>query len=199
MDVMSLGRGEATNKSLCLPSGFAKGGSRERCLPVFFSEKKTERNRKKKTEKTEKKNGKKRKIPERKQGKKRTKTERKQGKTEKKNKKTEENGNKKKRKKSEATRFRRPLLRNPDCQDREEHSMDRCRCRPELSDLGVIGPCAFQREIHMDQSLGLRTRRPPTGVFGPFGPEVPLGVSERVSPKIGVCPKVSGEVPLGPF
>ena len=45
----------------------------------------------------------------------------------------------------------------------------------------------------------LRTRRPPTGVFGPEGPEVPLGVSERVSPKIGVCPKVSGEVPLGPF
>ena len=44
----------------------------------------------------------------------------------------------------------------------------------------------------------LRTRRPPTGVFGPEGPEVPLGVSERVSPKIGVCPKVSGEVPLGP-
>ena len=41
--------------------------------------------------------------------------------------------------------------------------------------------------------LGLRTRRP-TGVFGPFGPEVLLGVSERVSPKIGVCPKVSGEV-----
>ena len=45
----------------------------------------------------------------------------------------------------------------------------------------------------------LRTRRPLTGVFGPFGPEVPLRVSERVSPKIGVCPKVSGEVPLGPF
>ena len=47
--------------------------------------------------------------------------------------------------------------------------------------------------------MDLRTRRPPTGVFGPFGPEVLLGVSERVSPKIGVCPKVSGEVPLGPF
>ena len=47
--------------------------------------------------------------------------------------------------------------------------------------------------------LELRTRRPPTGVFGPEGPEVPLGVSERVSPKVGVCPKVSGEVPLGPF
>ena len=46
---------------------------------------------------------------------------------------------------------------------------------------------------------GLRTRRPRTGVFGPFGPEVPLGVSETVSPKIGVCPKVSGEVPLAPF
>ena len=45
----------------------------------------------------------------------------------------------------------------------------------------------------------LRTRQPPTGVSGPFGPEVPLGVSKRVSPKIGVCPKVSGEVPLGPF
>ena len=37
------------------------------------------------------------------------------------------------------------------------------------------------------------------GHFGPFGPEVPLRVSERVSPKIGVCPKVSGKVPLGPF
>ena len=36
-------------------------------------------------------------------------------------------------------------------------------------------------------------------VFGLFGPEVHLGVSLRVSPKIGVCPKVSGEVPLGPF
>ena len=47
--------------------------------------------------------------------------------------------------------------------------------------------------------LTLRTRRPPTGVFGPFGPEVPLGVSQRVSPKIGVCPKGSGEVFLGPF
>ena len=46
--------------------------------------------------------------------------------------------------------------------------------------------------------LSLRTRRPPTGVFGPLGPKVLLGVSERVSPKIGVCPKVSGEVPLGP-
>ena len=46
----------------------------------------------------------------------------------------------------------------------------------------------------------LRTRRPPTGVFGPFGPfgpEVPLGVSERVSPKIGVCPKVSRRSALG--
>ena len=49
------------------------------------------------------------------------------------------------------------------------------------------------------EAQALRTRQPPTGVFGPFGPEVPLGVSERVSPKIGVCPKVSGEVPLGPF
>ena len=45
--------------------------------------------------------------------------------------------------------------------------------------------------------FGLRKTRPPTGVFGPFGPEVHLGVSERVSPKIGVCPEVSGEVPLG--
>ena len=31
----------------------------------------------------------------------------------------------------------------------------------------------------------------PTGVFGLFGPEVHLGVSERVSPKIGVRPEVS--------
>ena len=62
------------------------------------------------------------------------------------------------------------------------------------------GPQLGIRPNPCDQKLcGLRTRRPPTGVFGPFGPEVPLGVSERVSPKIGVCPKVSGEVPLGPF
>ena len=45
----------------------------------------------------------------------------------------------------------------------------------------------------------LRKARPPAGAFGPFGPEVHLGVSKRVSPKIGVCPEVSGEVPLGPF
>ena len=57
----------------------------------------------------------------------------------------------------------------------------------------------FLQAVMTEWTLRLRTRRPPTGVFGPFRPEVPLGVSETVSPKIGVCPKVSGEVPLGPF
>ena len=38
----------------------------------------------------------------------------------------------------------------------------------------------------------LETSPPPTGGFGPFGPEVSQGVSERVSPKIGVSEGVSG-------
>ena len=44
------------------------------------------------------------------------------------------------------------------------------------------------------ERLELRHPQPPTGGFGPFGPEVSRGVSERVSPKIGVSEKVSGGV-----
>ena len=49
-----------------------------------------------------------------------------------------------------------------------------------------------KKDLDYSFNLWLRARRPPTGICGPFGPEVPLGVS-----KIGVCPKVYGEVPLG--
>ena len=45
----------------------------------------------------------------------------------------------------------------------------------------------------------MRTRRPPTRVFGPFGPEVPPKVPERVSPKSGVCLGVSEGVLQGSF
>ena len=51
------------------------------------------------------------------------------------------------------------------------------------------------------QYLSLRKTRPPTRVFGPFGPEVPPEVPERVSPKSGVCLGVSEGVvqdPLSP-
>ena len=83
--------------------GVSQKGSRERCLPFFFSENETEKTRKKG------KNGQKRK-----KGRKQKKTEeteengrkRKQGKQ-------ERNGRKRKKmEKSEATPFRRPLLRN---------------------------------------------------------------------------------------
>ena len=90
-------------------------GSRERCLPVF-SENETDKNEE---------NGRKRKENGKKterNGRKRKKTEENGQKTREKRKKTEENGRKRKkteengrkRKKSEATPFRRPLLRNPD-------------------------------------------------------------------------------------
>ena len=46
--------------------------------------------------------------------------------------------------------------------------------------------------------LALRHPQPPTGNFGPFGPEVSRGVSEGVSPKIGVSERVSGGVSRGP-
>ena len=39
---------------------------------------------------------------------------------------------------------------------------------------------------------------PNKGGFGPFGPEVSRGVSERVSPKIGVSERVSGGVSRAP-
>ena len=81
--------------SATTPSGFRKRGLANGVSP-FFSENETEKNGKKRN-KTEE-NGKKRKENGKKTGKKR--------------KKTEENG--RKRKKSEATPFRRPLLRNPD-------------------------------------------------------------------------------------
>ena len=87
--------------------------------------------------------------------------------------------------------------------------------KPSFPDFGDFDPCRGQQirktgflesrcEVYVFRvpSIALRilgTRRPPAGVFGPFGPEVPLRVSESVSPNIGVCPKVSGEVPLGPF
>ena len=46
----------------------------------------------------------------------------------------------------------------------------------------------------------LRTRRPPTGVFGPFEPEdPPPEVPERVTPKSGVCLEVSEGVLQGSF
>ena len=45
--------------------------------------------------------------------------------------------------------------------------------------------------------LGLRKTRPATRVFGPFGPEVPPEVPERVSPKSGVCLEVSEGVLQG--
>ena len=83
-------------KGLCL--GVSQKGSREQCLPVFFSENETETNGRKRKNK-------------RKQGKKKRKKTEENGR---KWKKTEENG--RKRKISEATPFRRPLLRNPDCQ-----------------------------------------------------------------------------------
>ena len=44
----------------------------------------------------------------------------------------------------------------------------------------------------------MRHPQPPTGGFGPFGPEVSRGVSEGVSPKIRVSERVSGGVSRGP-
>ena len=46
---------------------------------------------------------------------------------------------------------------------------------------------------------GLGHPQPPTGGFGPFGPEVSRGVSQGVSPKIGVSERVSWGVSRGPF
>ena len=50
----------------------------------------------------------------------------------------------------------------------------------------------------MKTQLGLRHPRPPTGGFGPFGPEVSRGVSDGVSPKIELSERVSGGVSRGP-
>ena len=81
--------------------------------------------------------------------------------------------------------------------------------RPEIPVLaGGQGPNSgienMKRATHQGkrathQGPRLRTRRPPTGVFGPFGPEVPPEVAERVSPKSGVCLGVSERVLQGSF
>ena len=52
--------------------------------------------------------------------------------------------------------------------------------------------------MNSSNSLELRHPRPPTGGFGPFGPEVSRAVSDGVSPKIKVSERVSGGVSRGP-
>ena len=47
--------------------------------------------------------------------------------------------------------------------------------------------CQMQWAVKAHERCVLRKTRPPTRVFGPFGPEVPPEVPERVSPKSGMC------------
>ena len=82
----------------------------------------------------------------------------------------------------------------------------RCGCQECLLATGAVGDKRGRQQqtlskvcIPAGEDCVMRTTRPPAGVFGPFGPEVHLGVSERVSPKIGVCLEVSREVLFGPF
>ena len=62
--------------------------------------------------------------------------------------------------------------------------------------------CLQQLQVILAAATGdqrLRKTRPPTRVFGPFGPEVPPEVPKRVSPKSGVCLGVSEGVLQGSF
>ena len=63
----------------------------------------------------------------------------------------------------------------------------------------LSGPLVHTDSRSKQGTKGLRKMRPPTGVFGPFGPEVPPEVPERVSPKSGVCLGVSEGVLQGSF